>query len=294
MIKSHFNRKFGATILRFFMGFLIFKDFVIYYVNNKYLFDRRGMVSYEMYIDIIQFFKLSWLYIDFTKQHNVIIFCSLGMFFGFLFMLGILQRLSAFILFFLLFIFKTRNLYILDGADNVISVILPFFLFIETYSFSDKYEKLQQKFYAKKSNTSGLISTYFTYAVMIQISIIYFFAGLHKLQGETWREGTALYYILNSEDFSPTKFNSFFTSSILIVKLSTWFTIIFQILFPVFIFFTKTRFVTVLIGVVLHMGIFFLMKIDNFSLIMISCYAIFFTDHQYNLLTHILKIRYAK
>lgn len=296
MNKPHFNRKIGATILRFLMGFLIFKDFVICFINSKYLFDRNGIVSYESYIDIVHFFNLNWLCIDFTKQYNVFIFCSLGIFFGFLFMLGILQRLSAFILFFMIFIFKIRNLYTLDGADNVISVLLPFFLFIETYSLSEKYEGLKKKFYRKVSNIPGVVSVYFTYAVILQICIIYFFAGLHKLQGETWREGTALYYILNSEDFSPTSLNTIFTSSIIVVKLATWFTIIFQFLFPIFIFFKKTRLVTIFIGILLHMGIFFLMKIDNFSLIMISCYAVFFTDNQYNVLTRAfstLKIKYA-
>ncbi|MGN7757592.1 MULTISPECIES: HTTM domain-containing protein [Chryseobacterium] len=288
-----YDRKIGSSILRFLIGFLIFKDFIVYFINRKYLFGNGGIVSYETYTDIIRFFKLNWLYIDFTKSNNVMIFCFLGIIFGFLFMLGILQRLSVLILFFLLFIFKIRNLYLLDGADNVISVILPFFLFIETYSFSNKYEAFKNKTYKKTSKYSNILSLYFSYAIMIQICIIYFFAGLHKLQGGMWREGTALYYILNSDDFSPTKFNSFFTNSIFMVKLSTWFTIIFQLLFPIFIFIKKTRFITILIGIILHIGIFFLMKIDNFSLVMISCYAIFFTNDQYYSIYNKLKIKYG-
>ncbi|WP_326982145.1 HTTM domain-containing protein [Chryseobacterium sp. MYb264] len=288
-----YNRKIGASILRFLMGFLIFKDFVIYFANRKYLFGNQGIVSYQTYKDIINFYKLNWLYVDFTEVNNVNIFCFLGISFGFLFMLGILQRFSVVLLSALLFLFKIRNIYILDGADNVISVILPFYLFIETQSLSSKYEFLKHKIYKRTSTISNILSVYFSYGIMIQICIVYFFSGLHKLEGKMWRDGTALYYILNSDDFSPTKFNSFFTSSIILVKLSTWFTIIFQLLFSIFILIKKTRCITIFIGILLHTGIFFLMKIDNFSFIMISCYALFFTDNQYASVYNKLKIKYA-
>ncbi|GAQ50155.1 hypothetical protein FPK15_contig00115-0003 [Flavobacterium psychrophilum] len=36
-----------------------------------------------------------------------------------------------------------------------------------------------------------------------------------------------------------------------------------------------------LIGVLFHLGIFFLMRIDNFSLVMLACYAIFLSDNEY-------------
>lgn len=87
----------------------------------------------------------------------------------------------------------------------------------------------------------GIISKYFTYAIMIQICFIYFFAGLHKLQGEVWVDGTALYYILNSNDFSPTILNQFITKSLVVVKFLTWFTIFFQLTFPILIWIPKLR-----------------------------------------------------
>jgi len=118
-----------------------------------------------------------------------------------------------------------------------------------------------------------------------------FFSGLHKLQGEVWKDGTALYYILNSEDFSPTIFNSFFTNYIWLVKLCSCGTIVFQLTFPVFIFIKQTKIWIILIGILLHIGIFLMMKIDNFSFLMISCYAIFFSDEQYNNILTKLKIK---
>jgi len=284
--------KIGASVLRFLIGFLLFKDFLIYFVNRNFLFDNKGIVSYNTYLDIIEYYKLEWLYIDFLNQTNVAIFCCIGVLFSFLFMIGIFQRLSTIILFLLLFVFKIRNLYLLDGADNVVLVLLPFFLFIDTHSFSQKYNFFKNKYFVSKNNVVvNIFSNYFLIAITVQLCIVYFFSGLHKLQGEAWRNGTALYYILNSDDFSPTRFNSFFTNYLWLVKLCSWTTIVFQLTFPIFIFIKQTKKWIILTGVLLHIGIFIMMKIDNFSLLMISCYAIFFTDKQYCDILTKLKIK---
>jgi hypothetical protein len=275
--------KVGASILRFLLGFFIFKDFIIYAINQKYLFNDEGIVSYGTYLDIISYYNFNFYSFDFLDKYVIFLFLIIGIIFSISFMLGILQRFSVIVLFILLFVFKIRNIYLLDGSDNVISVLLPFFLFINTFSFSEKYEKLKQDFLQKTNllKIDDIVSKYFSYAIMVQICIIYFFAGLHKLQGEVWQDGTALYYILNSNDFSPTFLNQFITNSLIVVKFLTWFTIFFQLTFPFLVWLHKFRKLYIILGIFLHLGIFFMMKIDNFSFIMISCYAIFVSHNYY-------------
>lgn len=282
-MKINYRFKIGATILRFLLGFFLFKDFIIFTTNKKYLFNSSGIVSYETYQDIINYYNLHLFNINFNYELNISIFLFLGIIFSFLFLLGFLQQISALIIFILLFIFKIRNIYLLDGADNVISVILPFYFFINTYSFSKKYDQiidgLLNRF--KLSKFARIISFYGAIGIMIQISIIYFFAGLHKLDGETWRNGTALYYILNSNDFSPSLLNAYISRSLVLIKFLSWFTIFFQLSFPILIWFKKFKKIYIILGIFLHLGIFILMKIDNFSFVLISCYAIFFNNKFY-------------
>jgi hypothetical protein len=280
---SNFQYKIGASILRFLLGFFILKDFIIYTVNIKYLFNNKGIVSYETYLDIIKYYKFNFFHFDFTNINVIHFFLILGIICSILLMLGIMQRVSALILFVLLFVFKIRNIYLLDGADNVISVLLPFFIFVNTFSFIDKYENFKINFLQKNNliNIDNVISKYFSFAIMIQICFIYFFAALHKLQGEVWQNGTAIYYILNSNDFSPTILNQFITKFLFTVKFLTWFTIFFQITFPVFVWFPKLKKPYIVLGVILHLGIFFMMKIDNFSFIMIASFSIFINNSFY-------------
>ncbi|MCC9017354.1 HTTM domain-containing protein [Flavobacterium lipolyticum] len=289
-----FNRKIGITIFRTVMGVLILKDFMSFYFNRRFLFSDEGIVSYELYLDIINYYNIDWLYIDFNKSVIIKVFCFSGIILSTSFMLGILTRISAILLFFLLFIFKIRAIYLLDGSDNVISVMIPFFIFIDSYSLIDSYERFSLNIKNKVQPYLNIASHYFVIAMMLQVCIIYFFASMHKLQGEYWREGSALYYILNNDDFSASFLNKILTESTLLIKFMTWFAIAFQFSFSFLVLFKKTKMKILLLGVLFHTGIFILMRIDNFSIMMLACYSIFLTDNEYaKLFKKVIPIKHA-
>lgn len=276
------HRTTGIIALRLLLGFALLKDFITFYSNRAFIFDHQGIVSYETYQDIVQYYQLKLLHIDFNNPNNVLLFCFLGIIASCTFLLGIFPRISAVLLFFLLFIFKFRNIFLLDGGDNIITALLPFFFFIQSKSLCKRYTKLTEKW--------GLTSNYYVQkltnicilGILIQICLVYLFAGLHKLQGEVWLNGTALYYILNSSDFSAYTINEYITSFPFVVYGLTWFTIAFQLLFPLLVWCNKTRVSVLFLGILLHLGILIFMRIDNFSFIMLACYAVFFTDEEYD------------
>ncbi|MDQ1164409.1 HTTM domain-containing protein [Flavobacterium sp. SORGH_AS_0622] len=292
MIIKPYDKKIGTTILRVTFGIVLLKDFINYFFNRKFLFGNEGIVSFETYLDIIKFYKLNWLYIDFTIERNVKIFCVMGIVFSLFFTLGILKKISTLLIFFILFIFKICNIYLIDSGDDVISVLLPFLLFVDSYSLVDSYEKFSQKVKSRYRDLFDLTSRIFSFAIMFQICIIYFFAALHKISAEVWQNGTAIYYILNSEDFSGSFLNSYITKPVWLVMFLTWFTIFFQFMFPFLVWTKRTKKIMLLLGVLFHLGIFFLMRIDNFSIIMIACYAIFLTDEEYNFLKLKFKLNF--
>jgi uncharacterized membrane protein YphA (DoxX/SURF4 family) len=289
MNNNTYNRKIGVTIFRIMIGMLLLKDFISLFFNRSSIFSSKGIVSYEMYLDITNYFHLNWTYVNFNNQTNVIIFCILGILFSITFLLGVFTRLSAVVLFFLLFLFKIRALYLLDGADNVISVMLPFFVFLDSYCLIDSLEKYKLKVIAKFEPYVSITGKWFSIAMILQICVIYLFASFHKLQGDVWIEGTALYYILNSDDFSASSLNAIITSSMIVIKFFTWFTILFQFSFPFLVWFKETKFAMLLLGISFHIGIFILMRIDNFSFVMLACYSIFLTDNEYENLVRKIK-----
>ena len=278
------NRQTGVTLLRIFLGLALLKDFITYFNNRHFIFDQKGIVSYGTYQDLINFYGLHWLNIDFTQPSNSVIFCILGALLSLFFTLGIFSRTTAFLLFFMSFIFKFRNIFLLDGGDNIVMVILPFFFFIQSKSICSTYDRLIEKLNINTNPYCKKISNLAILAILIQVCFIYLFAGLHKLQGETWLNGTALYYILNTEDFAAFSMDTLFSHFPFIIYLLTWFTIAFQLSFPVLVWFGKTRKIMLFLGILLHLGILVLMRIDNFSFIMLACYTVFFTDEEYDCL----------
>lgn len=276
------HRTTGIIVLRLLLGFALLKDFITFYNNRAFIFDNQGIVSYETYQDIVRYYQLKLLHIDFNNPNNVLLFCFLGIITSCTFLMGILPRISAVLLFFLLFIFKFRNIYLLDGGDNIITALLPFFFFIQSNSLCKGYNTIMEKWKLTSNYYLQKLTHYCTLGILIQICIVYFFAGLHKLQGDVWLDGTALYYILNSSDFSAYAINEYLTSFPFIVYSMTWFTIAFQLLFPLLVWFNKTRLSMLFLGILLHLGILIFMRIDNFSFIMLACYAVFFTDEEYD------------
>ncbi|QQU02385.1 HTTM domain-containing protein [Myroides odoratus] len=278
------HRTTGIILLRILIGLSLMKDFITYYTHRNFIFDNNGIVSYETYQDIVQYYNLQLLNIDFNQPSHVFIFCLVGFLCSLTFTLGLFPRISAILLFFLLFIFKFRNIYLLDGGDNIITALLPFFFFISSKSLCKPYTKIVEKIGIESNYYLKKLTAVAIFGIMILICIVYFFAGLHKLQGEVWLDGTALYYILNTSDFSAYAVNDYITQFPMLVYALTWSTIVFQLLFPIFVWFNSTRKIVLLIGILLHLGILLFMRIDNFSFIMLACYAVFFTDQEYDAL----------
>lgn len=116
-------------------------------------------------------------------------------------------------------------------------------------------------------------------AIGVQMILIYFFAGISKLIGASWRDGTAIYYPLMLENFRPwPALNDLLVSSDLLVHAATWSTLVLQILFGVLLLTRPSRIFTLAAMVGLHLGIGISMGLAVFSLAMMAGDVIFLRD----------------
>lgn len=186
-------------------------------------------------------------------------------------------RIVGVILFLLIINLKIRNGFILDGSDNVIQVVFPFLILSDNLK---RFRFFETNLIA--TNFSKLISSIFVFGIMIQVCFVYLFKALAKLQGELWLNGTAIYYTMRVKDFMATDWNIPLTENHYFVVLGTYFTIFWELAFPFLIWFRKTKYYILFFGVVLHVGIWIFMRIDNFSWVMISTYFVFISDEEYS------------
>ncbi len=113
--------------------------------------------------------------------------------------------------------------------------------------------------------------------IQIQICIIYAYTGWEKLRGNDWWTGEALWLVLGNEQLVVANW-SFLKSFPVLLASMTHFTIIFEIYFPVLVWFKKWRLVCIILGIGLHTGIIFVMGLFFFGVTMMSVYVLFLGD----------------
>lgn len=104
--------------------------------------------------------------------------------------------------------------------------------------------------------------------LQIQISVVYLWTVWHKLKGETWLDGTAVYYATRLE--SMTNFTvPFLMDSAIFLKLATWATLAIEFAMGALVWFKKLRKPVIILGILFHLGIEYTMSIPFFELSMI-------------------------
>ncbi|MEV7865450.1 HTTM domain-containing protein [Streptomyces sp. NPDC088124] len=112
--------------------------------------------------------------------------------------------------------------------------------------------------------------------IMAEVCLIYATAGWYKIQGSRWQDGTALYYPLKLDYFSPwPAFSGLFASSALVVMVLTYGTVIVQVAFPFTLFNRRVKNVLLVAMILEHAGIAVLLGLPFFSLAMIAADAVF-------------------
>ncbi|MER7516798.1 HTTM domain-containing protein [Streptomyces sp. NPDC126499] len=112
--------------------------------------------------------------------------------------------------------------------------------------------------------------------IMAEVCLIYATAGWYKVQGSRWQDGTALYYPLKLDYFSPwPALSDLLGASGLIVLLLTYGTVIVQVAFPFTLFNRKVKNVLLAAMMLEHAGIAVLLGLPFFSLAMIAADAVF-------------------
>lgn len=266
----------GLTIFRVIICLIVIKNMCFYLPMADELFGAHSIFPFESYIVLMDYYGLHYLTYSFNTLFLPQLYLLAVIVFATTYMLGIGGRIMGVLLYLSIIILKIRNGFILDGSDNVIQVTLPFLILADNLSYFRlfKIETTGKSFLNK-------ISSIPSYGLMIQICFVYFFTGLAKLQGELWLNGTAIYYTMRVSDFMATSWNIALTENHYFVVIGTYFTVLFEMAFPFLIWFKQSKFYIIFGGILLHVGIWIFMRIDNFSWVMITSYFVFITDKEY-------------
>ncbi|MFC4034219.1 HTTM domain-containing protein [Streptomyces polygonati] len=112
--------------------------------------------------------------------------------------------------------------------------------------------------------------------IAAEVCLIYSTAGWYKIQGSRWQDGTALYYPLHLDDFSPwPALSHALAGSDIMVMLITYGTVIVQVAFPFTLFNRRVKNVLLCAMILEHASIAIVLGLPFFSLAMIAADAVF-------------------
>ncbi|WP_406452184.1 HTTM domain-containing protein [Streptomyces sp. NBC_00876] len=112
--------------------------------------------------------------------------------------------------------------------------------------------------------------------IMAEVCLIYATAGWYKIQGSRWQDGTALYYPLKLNYFTPWPgLSDMLASSGVMVMVLSYATVIVQVAFPFTLFNRRVKNVLLVAMICEHAGIAILLGLPFFSMAMIAADAVF-------------------
>lgn len=181
--------------------------------------------------------------------------------------LGAFTKTSIAITFLTLASFHNRNLFILNGAD----IIIRHFLFLLFFSPCGEALSIDMWNHRRRHGSKGIPlkrSPWVLRLMQIQFTLIYLQAFFYKLHGDTWIQGTAVYYATRIDIYFRMTMPIF--NNLLLMKFLTWATLIVEFSLGTFIWIKKFRYWILFAGLLMHLSMELILNIPMFQWVMIS------------------------
>ncbi|MET7567471.1 HTTM domain-containing protein [Streptomyces sp. NPDC005492] len=220
-----------------------------------------------------------------------------------LFMLGWRTRAVSVLFAVVVASFHARAIFMTDGGDNLILLMAVYLVLTACgrhWSLDARRTRLQASVGKAASSSAGSGASEFRhqlgmsrrtltavlhncgmFVIAAQVCFLYGSAGLYKVQGGSWGNGTALHYVLNLGLFRPwPELSVIAEEHDMLIAVACYLTVLLQVGFP-FVLFGRLKYpvLTMLLG--MHVGIAVLMGLPLFSGAMIIADAVFLPDRFY-------------
>ncbi len=193
--------------------------------------------------------------------------------------LGLYTRPSLIIVLVCMTSFHQRNIWLLSSSEllmRIITLTLVFSPCGHAYSIDSILGRKYPQFNSPKSWGPWALRL-----LQIQLSVVYVWTVIQKLKGQTWIDGTALYYATRIE--SMRNFHiPFLFDWIPLLKLATWGTILVELCLGILIWNKKFTKKIIILGVLFHLSIECTMIIPFFEWVMILLLPLFLDTREVN------------
>lgn len=179
--------------------------------------------------------------------------------------LGIFSRFQVAILFVWLVSYQNRMPLIHDGEDTVMRL----FAFLLFFLPLDSKFSLLQRWRSTNAQPIRRDQAWALRLIQFEMTAIYASTCISKLAGETWQNGTALWYVSRMNDNYGRLIPSDLFDSLAVSQAATYGALAIEAFLPIGLWIPKLRWVAIGLGITLHLGIEFSMNLFLFEWVMI-------------------------
>lgn len=267
------NYSFYLSFFRVFSCLLILKQVFFSWEFLPLLYTDAGYLE-PMHKSISEF--LIAFDASLVRDH---IYTFFGVYILFLILLlfGVGKNFTALVVFLMYDITQKLCPQILNGGDNFLRFILLYLAFADSFTYCSISRYEGARFYKLRCLASNLAGI----SICMHLCLIYFISAIHKIHADVWFNGIATYYTFNLERFNGTPFNTSFASNAIFVVLTTYGTLLLELLYPILIWNKALKKYLVPSALLLHAGIGIFMMLYDFQLIFIFVQGFFFTNKQW-------------
>ncbi|CAL2108436.1 HTTM domain-containing protein [Tenacibaculum sp. 190524A02b] len=276
---------FYAPFFRLFICFYLLKDVITMWRFNDLVYKGKSFLE-PGGAPFLEYFNINTV----AVRANFDIFYTIYIILILLFMFGVGKRLTALLLFISIEVIQNLAWLTLNGGDNILKFAILYFIFIDSYNkYSLKPLKYKTEFSEQVAN---LLSNLAGYSLCIHFCLVYFISAIHKINAEVWFNGIATYYVLGSERFQGTPWNSLLVKNGVFVTLSTYGTILVELLFPFLVWNKKLKFIMLFLAMSLHFGIGIFMMLYDFQILFILILGFFITNNEWKYIFETIDNKY--
>jgi vitamin K-dependent gamma-carboxylase-like protein len=185
---------------------------------------------------------------------------------------GFQTRIAALVVFVCLVSFGRRNPWVLNSGDLLLQALAFYVLLMPSGAALsvDRWLKRGERFWEFPARAIWPLRL-----VQIQVSIIYIAAVWAKVRGTTWNDGTAVSYAMRIDDIGRLPVPGFITDSLLISNILTYGTLATELAIGILVWNRVLRPWVLLLGVGLHLGIDYSVRVGFFSYAILITYIAF-------------------
>lgn len=276
----------SAALFRIVFGVLACWEAWAVWLNLDRYYSATGVVTY----DVVKNDAYAWVSLFALAPSSDAMLYGHGIAFAaaaFLFLVGFRPRVMALVLCYVSASLQIRNPFVLNSGDRLFQIAAGLGALMplgHTLSVDAWIRRVRGLPVAKP------IAIYGQRLLQLEIAYVYLSSCIAKCMNPRWIHGIALRDVLSSPVYAEwPRYFDFFP----VVVTLTWMTLVFELVFPLAVWWKRWRPWMILWGIGFHVGIDAMMVIPVFSAMMIVCYAAYLTDGEAAWVLSRLRLRRA-